>query len=151
MNEEIVKRVIQYLEGIQTYAMLLERYFSKEDMDDFDQCYLELYMNFEDFVEQQLYDSDSAIVHLTKHYQEFLVDYKESLLFHCLEAINRGHERRHIYNEGKRDVYLRYLHTMYGFDAKDLLNRMNDEEFEEFENKVFDDMYIKKVINKSMT
>ena len=145
MNEEMIKRVIQYLDGIQVYATLLRTYFRKDELDDFDCDYLEIYTNFETFVSEQLKGPLSS---LAKHYREFLVDYKESLLFHCLEGLHRGYERRHIYNEGKREVYLRYLDEKYHFDGSDWLDQMSEEEYEEFENYIFDDYDIKKVIEK---
>ena len=145
MNEEMIKRVIQYLDGVQVYATLLRTYFKKEELDDFDCDYLELYTNFEEFVYEQL---DGPLASLTKHYQEFLVDYRESLLFHCLEGIHRGYERKHIYNEGKREVYLRFLLERYDYDGSEWLEEMSEDEFEEFERYVFNDLDMKKVINK---
>lgn len=145
MNEEMIKRVISYLDGVQVYATVLRTYFKKEDLDDFDSDYLELYTHFEDFVYEQL---DGPIANLTKHYQEFLVDYNDSLLYRCLDGIHRGYERRHIYNEGKREVYLRYLLEKYNYDGRDWLDEMSDEEFEDFERSVFNDLDMKKVINQ---
>ncbi len=148
MNEEIVQRVIQYLEGVQVYTRLLEKYFTRDEMDDFDQYYLDLYIDFEDFVHQQISNPDSPLIALTKHYQEFVVDYKDSLLFHCLEALNKGYERKQIYNEGKKFVYLRYLSEKYSINGRELLDQMDEERFEEFERNVFDELGIKKVIDE---
>ena len=65
-----------------------------------------------------------------------------------VEKLHRGYERRHIYNEGKREVYLRYLLEKYNYDGRDWLDEMRDEEFDDFERSVFNDLDMKKVINQ---
>ena len=142
MNEELMTRVIHYLEGMQSYAKLLRNYFNRKDLDDFDQSYLALYEAFENVIISELQDPKSALVTLMKCYQEFVVEYEESILYGCLEVMKNGYNKRHIYNEGKRNVYCRYLNEKYHFDASRILETMDPDEFETFEKQIFKDFDI---------
>lgn len=79
---------------------------------------------------------------LMKHYQEFIVDYEDSLLYRCLEALKCGYDKQRFYYEGKKAVYLRYLLEKYQFDATALFNEWSEEEFDTFEKHVFNDFDI---------
>ena len=146
MNDEIVSRFIDYLPGVKTYCKVLKTYYQKEELDDFDCWYLELYQSFVEYLKKQFENQNSALVQLAKNYQELVVDYNESLLYNCLQALDRGYSRLQVYNEGKKEVYLHYLKYKYNINGKLLLSMMNEEEFKVFEENVFNDTYIKKVI-----
>ena len=142
MNEELMTRVIHYLEGMQPYANLMRNYYDKKDLDDFDNNYLALYEAIEAVVTLQLQDPKSPLVTLMKCFQEFVVDYEDSMLYGCLEAIKNGYNKHHIYNEGKRHVYCRYLNEKYHLDATSILEAMDPDEFETFEKQIFKDFDI---------
>lgn len=147
MKDEIMNRFIKYLEGINIYCGILENYYQDNELDDFDKGYLDLFYCFKEFIEDQINDSNSPLMRLAKNYQEFIVEYKDSLLHECIAALNSGYNHL-FYKEGKKEVYLKYLESKYSFNGEDLLNKMSKEEFYDFESNIFDKNYIKKVIGR---
>lgn len=142
MNEEMMSRVIHYLEAIQIYTKVMRTYYSRNEMDDFDKSYVDFYSDFEDLIYSHLQDPDSPLQTLMKHYQEFIVEYEDSILYRCLEALRSGYHKQEIFDEGKKSVYLRYLMEIYDFDASSIFESWSNEEFEDFEKHVFKDFSI---------
>ena len=137
MIDDMTTQIIRYLEPMQMYVAFLKEYFLDEDLDDFDKYYLGFYEKFETFIKHELSNPFSEINLLVAEYEEFIVDYNQSTLHLCLEAIMESYERRHMYLEGKRDVYLRYLEEVYHLDGKSWLESMDEEEFLAFEKQIF--------------
>lgn len=135
--KEMMERMIDYLGPIQMYVGILRNYFSNEELDEFDAWYLKFYEKFEAFIFNELNNPTSEINRLMKEYGELLVEYENSTLNLCLEAIKDSYQHRHMYLEGKRDVYLRYLNEVCHVDGKELLENMSSEAFEQFEKEIF--------------
>lgn len=137
MNEEMVLSVISYLGPMHTYVKLMRTYYERKDMDDFDKGYVDFFSDFEKLIQQHLQDPKSPLMTLIKHYQEIIVDYEDSILYRCLEALENGYDKHQFFMEGKKAVYLQYLAQKYHLDGKRYLDEMSAEDFETFEKTIF--------------
>ena len=137
MSEEMVLHVISYLEPMFTYVKLMRTYYDRKEMDDFDKGYVDFFTDFEKLIQQHLQDPKSPLMTLIKHYQEIIVDYEDSILYRCLEALQHGYDKHQFFLEGKKAVYLHYLAQMYHIDAKSFLDAMDQEAFDAFEKNIF--------------